>query len=154
MNYDFLCTLFFIRKNKSPLCFDELFNIIKKKIYIWLSSMIMIYDYLFATISASIKIDTVILYGKCKYVQYANTDCGVFKRGGIKLERFLPKNKYTQRKFLNFENWVNGEVSKSAKSPNLLTFKVNFLYQKLSESFSIFFSLKNINCTFFVFEMF
>ena len=68
-----------------------------------------------------------------------------FKTGGTKLERFLPKNKHTQRKLLNFENWVSGEVSKSAKSPNLLTFKVNFLYQKLSESFSIFFSLKNIN---------
>ena len=46
---------------------------------------------------------------------------------------------------MNFENWTNGEVSKSAKSPNLPTFKVNFLYQKLSESFSIFFSLKNTN---------
>ena len=65
--------------------------------------------------------------------------------GGTKLERFLPKNQHPQRKLLNFENWVNGEVSKSAKSPNLLTFKVNFLCQKLSESFSIFFSLKNIN---------
>ena len=65
--------------------------------------------------------------------------------GDTKLERFLPKNQHTQRKFLNFENWTNGEVSKSAKSPNLPTFKVNFLYQKLSESFSIFFSLKNIN---------
>ena len=68
-----------------------------------------------------------------------------FQTGGTKLERFLPKNQHTQRKLLNFENWVNGKVSKSAKSPNLLTFKVNFLYQKLSESFSIFFSLKNIN---------
>ena len=68
-----------------------------------------------------------------------------FQTGGTKLERFLPKNQHTQRKFLNFENWTNGEVSKSAKSPNLPTFKVNFLYQKLSESFSIFFSLKNIN---------
>ena len=68
-----------------------------------------------------------------------------FSNGGTKLERFLPKNQFTQRKLLNFENWVNGEVSKSAKSPNLPTFKVNFLYQKLSESFSIFFSLKNIN---------
>ena len=68
-----------------------------------------------------------------------------FLMGDTKLERFLPKNQHTQRKLLNFENWVNGEVSKSAKSPNLLTFKVNFLYQKLSESFSIFFSLKNIN---------
>ena len=68
-----------------------------------------------------------------------------FQTGGTKLERFLPKNQHTQRKLLNFENWVSGEVSKSAKSPNLLTFKVNFLYQKSSESFSIFISLKNIN---------
>ena len=30
-------------------------------------------------------------------------------------ERFLPKNQHTQRKLLNFENWVNGELSKSAK---------------------------------------
>ena len=32
--------------------------------------------------------------------------------GGTKLERFLPKNQRTQRKLLNFEHWVNGEVSK------------------------------------------
>ena len=63
-----------------------------------------------------------------------------FQTGGTKLERFLPKNQHTQRKLSNFENWVSGEVSKSAKSPNLLTFKVNFLIQNLSESFSIFFS--------------
>ena len=68
MNYDFLCTLFFIRKNKSPLCFDELFNNKEENIYIWLSSVIMIYDNLFATISASIKIDTVILYGNFKHI--------------------------------------------------------------------------------------
>ena len=43
---------------------------------------------------------------------YGNTGCGVFKRGGTKLERFLPKNQHTQQKLLNFENWVNGEVSK------------------------------------------
>ena len=35
-----------------------------------------------------------------------------FQTGGTKLERFLPKNQHTQRKSLNFENWVNGEVSK------------------------------------------
>ena len=35
-----------------------------------------------------------------------------FSNGGTKLERFLPKNQHTQRKLLNFENWVNGEVSK------------------------------------------
>ena len=50
--------------------------------------------------------------------------------GGTKLERFLPKNQHTQRKLLNFENWVNGEVSKSAKMIRI---------------FLIFFSLKNIN---------
>ena len=55
--------------------------------------------------------------------------------GGTKLDRFLPKNQYTQRKLLNFENWVNGEVSNVPKLD----------FQKLSESFSIFFSLKNIN---------
>ena len=38
-----------------------------------------------------------------------------FQVGGTKLERFLPKNQHTQRKLLNFENWVNGEVSRSAK---------------------------------------
>ena len=32
--------------------------------------------------------------------------------GGTKLERFLPKNQHSQRKLLNFENWVNGQVSK------------------------------------------
>ena len=32
--------------------------------------------------------------------------------GRTKLEIFLPKNQHTQRKLLNFENWVNGEVSK------------------------------------------
>ena len=50
-----------------------------------------------------------------------------FQAGGTKLDRFLPKNQHTQRKFL---------------SQNL-TFKVNFLCQKSSKSFSIFFSLKN-----------
>ena len=30
-----------------------------------------------------------------------------FQTGGTKLERFLPKNQHTQRKLLNFENWVS-----------------------------------------------
>ena len=46
-------------------------------------------------------------------MHYGNTICEVFKPGeGTKLERLLPKNQHTQRKLLNFENWVNGEVSK------------------------------------------
>ena len=39
----------------------------------------------------------------------------ISQQGGTKLERFLPKNLHTQRKLLNFENWVHGEVSRSAK---------------------------------------
>jgi hypothetical protein len=35
-------------------------------------------------------------------------------KGGTKLERFLPKNQRTKRILLNFENWVNGEMSKSS----------------------------------------
>ena len=38
-----------------------------------------------------------------------------FQMGDTKLERFLPKNEHTQRKLLNFEFWINGELSKSAK---------------------------------------
>ena len=38
-----------------------------------------------------------------------------FKVGGTKLEWFLPKNQHTQRKLLNFEFWINGKLSKSAK---------------------------------------
>ena len=46
---------------------------------------------------------------------------------------------------MNLENWCNEEVSKSLKKCFNLTFKVNFLCQKSSESFSFFFSLKNTN---------
>ena len=34
-----------------------------------------------------------------------------FQAGNTKLERFLPKNQHTQRRFLNFENWVHGRTS-------------------------------------------
>ena len=44
------------------------------------------------------------------------------------------------------KNWQsNVHLAGGDKKSWFLTFKVNFLYQKLSESFSIFFSLKNIN---------
>ena len=46
---------------------------------------------------------------------YRNTGSRVFKRGGSKLERFLPKNQPVQRKFLNFENWTNEEPQWQAK---------------------------------------
>ena len=35
--------------------------------------------------------------------------------GDTELERFLPKNHYTQRKLLNFEFWINVELLKSTK---------------------------------------
>ena len=38
-----------------------------------------------------------------------------FQTGDTKLEIFLPKNQHTQKKLLNFEFWINGELSKSAK---------------------------------------
>ena len=43
--------------------------------------------------------------------------------GGTKLERFLPKNQHTQRTFLNFENWTNGESQYLAK---IRVFKVDY----------------------------
>ena len=62
--------------------------------------------------------------------------------GGYKIRKILPKNQHTQKKLLNFENWVNWGGVKKCQN---LTFKFNFLCQKLSGCFSIFFSLKNIN---------
>ena len=35
-----------------------------------------------------------------------------FQAGYTKLEIFLPKNQHTQRKLLNFENWVHGRCQK------------------------------------------
>ena len=35
-----------------------------------------------------------------------------FQMGGTKLKKKLTKNQDTQRKLLNFENWVNGDLSK------------------------------------------
>ena len=51
-------------------------------------------------------------YVLCRLWQYGSWS---FQTGGTKLERFLPKKQGTQRKLLNFENWVNWELSKSAK---------------------------------------
>ena len=45
-----------------------------------------------------------------------NTDMAIwvveFSSGGTKLERYLHKNQHTQRKLLNFEFWINCELSK------------------------------------------
>ena len=39
-----------------------------------------------------------------------------FQMGHTKLERFLHKNQCTQRKLLNFENWINGGLRSFQKS--------------------------------------
>jgi hypothetical protein len=49
-----------------------------------------------------------------------------FSNGGTKLERFLPKNPHTQRKLLNFENWINGGLRSFQKSDRVL--KVNYFH--------------------------
>ena len=64
-----------------------------------------------------------------------------FQAGGTTLERFLPKNQHTQRKLLNFENWVNGEVSKSAK----IWASKSIFYVKNHRNISQFFYIKNQN---------
>ena len=46
--------------------------------------------------------------------QYGNTGCGVFKRGGTKLERFLHKNQCTQKKVLNFEFWIRAVKNRAS----------------------------------------
>ena len=50
----------------------------------------------------------------------------------------------TDKEFHGLWIWINGDWRAVKKCQNL-TFKVNFLCQKSSESFSIFFSLKNTN---------
>ena len=43
-----------------------------------------------------------------------------FQAGGTKLEIFLPKNQHTQRKLLNFENWVNGVNEKNLRKIRII----------------------------------
>ena len=48
-----------------------------------------------------------------------------FQAGGTKLERFLHKNQHTQWKLLNFEFWINGELSKIGHHFSNLSKNVN-----------------------------
>ena len=61
--------------------------------------------------------------------------------GVTKLERFLPKNQHTQKKLLNFENWVNGEVSKNVNNkkcaPKLIFFNEKKKLRKIRIIFDI-----------------
>ena len=71
-----------------------------------------------------------------------------FHTGGTKLERFLPKNQHTQRKLMNFENWVNGEMSKIRrhfrnKSRSILILSKNVNNKKCAPKL-IFFNKKKL----------
>ena len=70
-----------------------------------------------------------------------------FSFGGTKLERFLPKNHYTRRKLLNFENWVNGVVSKIGhhfrKKSDLIIEVINYVNNKKCAPKLVFFNKKN-----------
>ena len=67
-------------------------------------------------------------WNTCRLWQYGLWS---FQTGDTKLETFLPKNQHTQSKLLNFENCVNGEVSKSAKISKSIFYGKN--HQNLSE---------------------
>ena len=49
------------------------------------------------------------VWAVCRIWQYGLWS---FQMGDTKLERFLPKNQHAQRKLLNFEFWINCELSK------------------------------------------
>ena len=57
--------------------------------------------------------DFVLYVQVCTLWQYGLWS---FQTGGTKLERFFPKNQHTQRKLLNFENWINGGLRSFQKS--------------------------------------
>jgi hypothetical protein len=65
-----------------------------------------------------------------------------FQAGGTKLERFLHKNPHTQRKLLNFEFWINGELSKighhfsNKKIQNMILSKMSITKHVLLISYS------------------
>ena len=58
-----------------------------------------------------------------------------FPKGGYKIRKILPKNQQNQRKLLNFEFWINGEPSKSAK----IWLSKSFFYVKNHPNFLNFF---------------
>ena len=84
-------------------------------------------------------------------LHYSNTGCGVFKEG-YKIKRYLPMNQHTQRKLLNFENWVNREVLKVPK----FDFQSQFSMSKIIQIFLNFFFIEEykFRSTFFVIDIF
>ena len=48
--------------------------------------------------------------------------------GGTKLERFLPKNQLTQRKLLNFENWIGAGLRSFQK---IRVLEINYFHHPI-----------------------
>jgi hypothetical protein len=57
-----------------------------------------------------------------------------FSIGGKKLEIFLLKNQHTQRKLLNSEFGINGELSKIGHNFSNNFFFLNLFYQRMSKT--------------------
>ena len=85
-------------------------------------------------------------------VEYGNTSCGVFKGEIQNYKDFWLKINCGQMKSLNFENWLNGEVSKSAK----IWLSKSIFYIKNHLKLSDFFFIKEyeFRSTFFVIDIF
>ena len=71
-----------------------------------------------------------------------------FQKGDTKLEKKLPKNQHTQRKLLNFEFWIIGELSQMPK----FDFQSQFSMSKIIQIFLNFFFIEEyqFRSTFFL----
>ena len=69
-------------------------------------------SYCFGKIEENMDLSRIIL-AVCSIWQYGLWS---FQTGGTKLERFLPKNQHTQRKLLNFKNWISWGLRSFLKS--------------------------------------
>ena len=76
-----------------------------------------------------------------------------FQTGDTKLERFLPKNQHTQRKLLNFEFWINGELCQKVPKFDIQS---QFSMSKIIRIFlnSFFIEEYQFRSTFFVIAIF
>ena len=65
-----------------------------------------------------------------------------FQVGGTKLESFLHKNQYTQRKLLSFKLWINVELSKNVNTKKCAP-KLVFFNEKKMRKIQMIFEIGN-----------
>jgi hypothetical protein len=51
-----------------------------------------------------------------------------FSNGGYKIRKVFAENQHSQRKLLNFENWISGEPPKFSK---IRVLKINYFYSPI-----------------------